>query len=158
MTYRGPFYSREHPIYLSQESLRFPLSFTDISLSLFKKGHSLPYCLHSPPTPTPSFSHYSTFSTHPPHPNLHSLPYFLRPLLSVYIFTTNPLFFSFTYLSQTPSFTSLSRISHENAPGVSFFISSILFSTSGWQTRGLLPPMAPGRILPVSWYLVEQTV
>lgn len=37
-------------------------------------------------------------------------------------------------------------------PGLAFLYSSIRFSTSGVATRGLLPPMTPGRMLPVSWY------
>lgn len=68
-----------------------------------------------------------------------------------------------------PTFISLSRISHEKMPGFSFFISSILFSISGVAvedegreflavvsifsnspTRGLLPPITPGLIEPVS--------
>ena len=53
-------------------------------------------------------------------------------------------------LSQRPSLTSLSLISQLKMPGLSFLYSSILFSTSGVATRGLLPPMTPGRILPVS--------
>ena len=53
-------------------------------------------------------------------------------------------------LSHSPSLTSLSRISQLKMPGLSFLYSSILFSTSGVATRGLLPPMTPGRILPVS--------
>ena len=53
-------------------------------------------------------------------------------------------------LSQRPSLTSRSLISQLKMPGLSFLYSSILFSTSGVATRGLLPPMTPGRILPVS--------
>lgn len=37
-------------------------------------------------------------------------------------------------------------------PGFCFFKSSILFSTSGVATRGLEPPITPGRMEPVSWY------
>lgn len=50
------------------------------------------------------------------------------------------------------TFISLSRISQENIPGLSRFNSSILASTSGVATRGLLPPITPGRMDPVSWY------
>ena len=53
-------------------------------------------------------------------------------------------------LSQSPSLTSRSRISQLKMPGLSLLYSSILFSTSGVATRGLLPPITPGRILPVS--------
>ena len=53
--------------------------------------------------------------------------------------------------------TSLSLISQLNIPGLSFLYSSILFSTSGVATRGLLPPITPGLILPVSWYLIIGT-
>ena len=49
----------------------------------------------------------------------------------------------------------LSLISHEKIPGFSALYSSILLSTSGVATRGLLPPMTPGRMLPVSWYLLR---
>jgi hypothetical protein len=53
-------------------------------------------------------------------------------------------------LSQIPSFIKRSLISHENMPGFSRLYSSILASTSGVATRGLLPPMTPGLMLPVS--------
>ena len=53
---------------------------------------------------------------------------------------------------------SRSLISQLNIPGVSRLYSSILFSTSGVATRGLLPPITPGRMLPVSWYLAEFSV
>ena len=56
-------------------------------------------------------------------------------------------------LSQIPSFNNRSLISQLNIPGLSRLYCSIFFSTSGVATRGLLPPMTPGRILPVSWYL-----
>lgn len=36
--------------------------------------------------------------------------------------------------------------------GFSILYFSICFSISGVATRGLLPPMMPGRMLPVSWY------
>lgn len=47
---------------------------------------------------------------------------------------------------------SCSRISQLKIPGLSFLYSSIFFSTSGVATRGLEPPMTPGRMEPVSWY------
>ena len=53
--------------------------------------------------------------------------------------------------SHSPSFSRRSLISQLNIPGLSFLYCSILFSTSGVATRGLDPPMTPGRILPVSW-------
>ena len=56
-------------------------------------------------------------------------------------------------LSQSPSLTSRSLISQLKMPGLSRLYSSILLSTSGVATRGLLPPITPGRMLPVSWYL-----
>lgn len=52
--------------------------------------------------------------------------------------------------SQMPSLTRRSRISHENIPGFSRLYSSIRDSTSGVATRGLEPPITPGRIDPVS--------
>lgn len=52
--------------------------------------------------------------------------------------------------SQIPSLTRRSRISHENIPGFSRLYSSMRDSTSGVATRGLEPPMTPGRIDPVS--------
>ena len=45
---------------------------------------------------------------------------------------------------------SRSRISQLKMLGFSRLYSSIRFSTSGVATRGLLPPMTPGRMLPVS--------
>lgn len=45
---------------------------------------------------------------------------------------------------------SLSRISQLKIPGFCRFRSSILASTSGVATRGLLPPITPGLIEPVS--------
>src|SRR6218665_1344677 len=53
--------------------------------------------------------------------------------------------------SQTPSFRSLSLISQLKMPGFSLLYSSTFRSTSSVATRGLLPPIAPGRMLPVSW-------
>ena len=50
------------------------------------------------------------------------------------------------------TFTNLSRISQLKIPGQLFLYSSILRSTSGVATRGLLPPITPGLMLPVSWY------
>ena len=47
---------------------------------------------------------------------------------------------------------SCSRISQLKIPGLSFLYSSIFFSTSGVATRGLEPPITPGRMDPVSWY------
>ena len=43
-----------------------------------------------------------------------------------------------------------SLISQLKIPGLSFLYSSIFFSTSGVATRGLDPPITPGRIEPVS--------
>lgn len=51
-----------------------------------------------------------------------------------------------------PTLIKRSRISHEKIAGLSRLYSSTLFSTSGVATRGLLPPITPGRMLPVSWY------
>lgn len=48
--------------------------------------------------------------------------------------------------------TSLSRISQLNIAGLAFLYSSIRLSTSGVATLGLLPPITPGLMLPVSWY------
>lgn len=53
-------------------------------------------------------------------------------------------------LSHTPSASSRSRISHANTPGSLRFNRPIYATTLGVVTRGLLPPMAPGRTLPVS--------
>ena len=50
---------------------------------------------------------------------------------------------------------SCSRISQLKIPGFSFLYSSIFFSTSGVATRGLDPPITPGRMDPVSWYLLR---
>lgn len=56
------------------------------------------------------------------------------------------------YLSHTPSDNSLSLISQANMPG-SFCFSSLIYATTfGVVTRGLLPPIAPGKMEPVSWY------
>ena len=49
--------------------------------------------------------------------------------------------------------TSLSLISQLKMPGSPFLYSSILPSTSGVATRGFEPPITPGLMLPVSWYL-----
>lgn len=55
------------------------------------------------------------------------------------------------YLSQTLSCNNRSRISHANIPG-SFCLRSLMYwTTFGVVTRGLLPPIAPGRMEPVSW-------
>ena len=53
------------------------------------------------------------------------------------------------------TFINCSRISQLNIPGLSFLYSSILFSTSGVATRGFEPPMTPGLMDPVSWYLLS---
>ncbi len=50
---------------------------------------------------------------------------------------------------------SLSRISQEKMPGLSFLYSSIFASTSGVATLGFEPPMTPGLMEPVSWYLLR---
>lgn len=71
-----------------------------------------------------------------------------RPLSSLEIAET----LGALVLSQIPSLISRSLISHEKIPGLSRLYSSILASTSGVATRGLLPPITPGRMLPVSWY------
>jgi hypothetical protein len=56
------------------------------------------------------------------------------------------------YLSQTPSDNSLSRISQAKMPG-SFCLRFLMYATTlGVVTRGLLPPIAPGKMEPVSWY------
>lgn len=52
-----------------------------------------------------------------------------------------------------PSLSNFSRISQLKIPGFSFWISRIFFSMSGVATRGLEPPVEPGFIEPVSWYL-----
>ena len=54
------------------------------------------------------------------------------------------------YLSQIPSERSLSRISQAKMPGSFIFSSLIKLTTFGVVTRGLLPPMAPGKMDPVS--------
>lgn len=59
------------------------------------------------------------------------------------------------YLSQTPSAKSLSRISQAKIPGSPCLYSLIFFTTLGVVTRGLLPPMAPGKMEPVSLYLAR---
>lgn len=71
-----------------------------------------------------------------------------RPLRSLEIAET----LGALVLSQIPSLINLSRISHENIPGLSRLYSSIRASTSGVATLGLLPPITPGLMLPVSWY------
>lgn len=53
--------------------------------------------------------------------------------------------------SHRPSLMRRSRISQENMPGFSFRYSSIRFSMSGVATRGLEPPITPGRMDPVSY-------
>ena len=53
------------------------------------------------------------------------------------------------------TFINCSRISQLNIPGLSFLYSSILLSTSGVATRGFEPPMTPGLMDPVSWYLLS---
>lgn len=51
---------------------------------------------------------------------------------------------------QTFSLSSLSRISHANIEGHSRLYEAIFVTTSDVATRGLLPPIARGLILPVS--------
>lgn len=53
-------------------------------------------------------------------------------------------------LSQTPSASSLSRISQAKIPGSLCLYVRMCLTTVGVVTRGLLPPMAPGRMEPVS--------
>ena len=53
-------------------------------------------------------------------------------------------------LVQQPSDNSRSRISHANIEGHSRLYCAILDTTSDVATRGLLPPIARGRIEPVS--------
>lgn len=65
------------------------------------------------------------------------------------------LYYTKNLLKHIVTSNSLSRISHENMPGLSRFNLSILVSTSGVATRGLLPPITPGLIDPVSWYLLR---
>lgn len=69
----------------------------------------------------------------------------------------NTQFFGYLFISINKrkckrTFTSLSRISQLNMAGLAFLYSSIRLSTSGVATLGLLPPITPGRMLPVSWY------
>lgn len=61
-------------------------------------------------------------------------------------------------LSQMPSFTSLSLISQLKMDGFSRLYCSILDSTSGVATLGLLPPITPGRMDPVSWKKIKMFV
>uniref|UniRef100_A0A182QV70 Uncharacterized protein n=1 Tax=Anopheles farauti TaxID=69004 RepID=A0A182QV70_9DIPT len=56
------------------------------------------------------------------------------------------------FLSHTPSDSSRSRISHAKMPGSFCFSSRMYVTTFGVVTRGFEPPIAPGRIEPVSWY------
>lgn len=56
-------------------------------------------------------------------------------------------------LSQMPSASSRSRISHANMVGLCLLQSAILSTTFGVATFGLEPPITPGFILPVSQYL-----
>ncbi|KAH9416354.1 hypothetical protein DERP_000859 [Dermatophagoides pteronyssinus] len=51
---------------------------------------------------------------------------------------------------KAPSESNLSRISHANIDGHSRLYCAILATTSDVATRGLLPPIALGRIEPVS--------
>lgn len=51
---------------------------------------------------------------------------------------------------QTTSDSSLSRISQAKIDGHSLLYSAILLTTSGVATLGLLPPIARGRMEPVS--------
>ena len=53
-------------------------------------------------------------------------------------------------LVQAPSDRSRSRISHAKIDGHSRLNCAIFVTTSGVATRGLLPPIARGRIEPVS--------
>ena len=59
------------------------------------------------------------------------------------------------YLSQIPSESSLSLISQAKMPGSFIFSSLMKLTTLGVVTLGLLPPMAPGRMDPVSLYLAR---
>lgn len=59
------------------------------------------------------------------------------------------------YLSHTPSASRRSRISHAKIPGSLCLYSRMFFTTFGVVTRGLLPPMAPGKMDPVSLYLAR---
>ena len=56
------------------------------------------------------------------------------------------------YLSQIPSDRSRSLISQAKIPGSFCFSSRMNPTTLGVVTLGLLPPMAPGSMDPVSWY------
>lgn len=56
------------------------------------------------------------------------------------------------YLSHTPSDNKRSLISQAKIPGSFSFNCLIYWTTFGVVTRGLLPPIAPGSMLPVSWY------
>lgn len=53
-------------------------------------------------------------------------------------------------LSQIPSASSLSLISHANIVGFCLLYSAILSTTFGVATLGLDPPITPGLMLPVS--------
>lgn len=64
----------------------------------------------------------------------------------------NLLEFSIPNFKKCITLMSCSRISQLKIPGLSFLYSSIFFSTSGVATRGLEPPITPGRMDPVSWY------
>lgn len=55
-------------------------------------------------------------------------------------------------LSQTPSASSLSRISQAKIPGSLCLYVRMCLTTVGVVTRGLLPPIAPGSMEPVSLY------
>ena len=54
------------------------------------------------------------------------------------------------YLSHTPSLSSLSLISQAKIPGSLIFRSRMNPTTFGVVTLGLEPPIAPGRMDPVS--------
>ena len=56
------------------------------------------------------------------------------------------------YLSQTASASNLSRISHAKMPGSFSLYRRIASTTRLVVTRGLLPPIVPGKIDPVSLY------
>lgn len=58
-------------------------------------------------------------------------------------------------LSQMPSLSRRSRISHAKMPGSRCFSSRMWLTTLGVVTRGLEPPIAPGSMEPVSWYLAK---
>lgn len=59
------------------------------------------------------------------------------------------------YLSHTASARRRSRISHAKIPGSPCLYSRMFFTTFGVVTRGLLPPIAPGKMDPVSLYLAR---